>query len=103
TKIVAAVIGLLTLQGLWHGAGELVGLVVSTLLAVVFAPPLGRGFESLFNAIFRTGGMMRRGISIAILGVIITRAVKPRLMRAAPTSRPASGTRRPSTTSSARR
>src|SRR5204862_276384 len=71
TKIVVTLVCLLTVQGLWRGAGELVGLVASTLCAVVFAPPLGRGFEGLFNGIFGTGGVMGRGISIAIVGVII--------------------------------
>jgi hypothetical protein len=74
TKIVAVLICLLTLQGLWRGAGELIGLVTSTLFAVVFAPPLGRGFESVFNSIFRTGGVLGRGISIAIIGLLIIAA-----------------------------
>src|SRR5262245_22048566 len=33
TKIVVCLIALVTLQGLWRGAGELVGLLSSTLLA----------------------------------------------------------------------
>src|SRR5262245_14850196 len=74
TKIVAILICLLTLQGLWRGAGELIGLVVSTLFAVVFAPPLGRGFESVFNSLFRTSGVLGRGISIAIIGLLIIAA-----------------------------
>jgi hypothetical protein len=71
TKIVVSLICLVTLQGLWRGAAELVGLVVSTIFAVALAPALGRGFEGLFRGLFGTTGVLNRTISIAVVGLLI--------------------------------
>ena len=71
TKIVVSLICLVTLQGLWRGAGELIGLVTSTLLAVLMAPTFGKLFEGMIGGIFRTSGVLNRTISIAVVGLII--------------------------------
>jgi hypothetical protein len=74
TKIVVSLMCLVTLQGLWRGAAEIVGLVVSTIFAVALAPLLGRGFEGLFSGIFGTSGVLNRSISVAVVGLMIISA-----------------------------
>jgi hypothetical protein len=71
TKVVVCLMGLLTLQGLWRGGAELVGLVISSIFAIVLAPILGRGFEGLVSTIFGTSGVLNRAISIATVGLLI--------------------------------
>ncbi len=71
TKIVMSVVCLGVLQGLWRGASELVGLVVSSLVAVLLAPPIGRALEGVASAISGTTGMLNRTISIAAVGLLI--------------------------------
>ncbi len=69
TKIVVSLMCLVMLQGLWRGAGELVGLVASSLVAVILAPALGRAFEGVFGGILGTSGILNRMISIAVIGL----------------------------------
>jgi hypothetical protein len=74
TKIVLCLIGLITVQGLWRGAGELVGFVSSTLLAMLLAPSIGRIFEGPIGGLFGTSGILGRTISIALVGIVIIAA-----------------------------
>ncbi len=71
-KVFALVICLSTLQGLWRGAIELAGIVLGMLIGVLLAKPLGIAFEGATASIFSTGGMVNRGLSMAIVAVIIT-------------------------------
>jgi|GEM_PF-1025376 len=70
-KIVALVMCLGMLQGLWRGASELVGIVIASIIAVIIAPPLGRALEDVTAGIFSTAGILNRMISILSVGLII--------------------------------
>lgn len=71
-KVLALVMGLCTLQGLWRGAIELAGLVLGMIVAVILARPLGIAFEGAAASIFNTSGLMNRGLSMAIVALVIT-------------------------------
>ena len=74
-KVLALVMGLGTLQGLWRGAVELTGLVLGMVLAIILARPLGIALEGATRAVFGTGGMLNRGLSMALVVTVVTIAV----------------------------
>lgn len=71
-KIVASVVALCTLQGLWRGASELVGIVVGMILAVILCRPFGRLLEPAIASLTTTGGLSARLIAIAIAAIAVT-------------------------------
>ncbi|MBY0114041.1 MAG: CvpA family protein [Phycisphaerales bacterium] len=89
-KIVAGVIALCTLQGLWRGASELIGIVVGMLLAVILCRPVGKVLEPAIASVTATGGFSSRLIATAlaalgvaalvaiVIGVLSKRAMKSR-------------------------
>ena len=90
-KIVAGVVALCTLQGLWRGASELIGIVVGMLLAVILCRPIGKVLEPAIASVTATGGLSSRLIATAIaaLGVaalvaIVIGVVSKRVMKSRP-------------------
>jgi hypothetical protein len=59
------------LQGLWRGASELIGIVVSSLVAVLIAPPLGRALEGVTSGLLGTGGILNRMIAVVGVGLLV--------------------------------
>lgn len=71
-KVVAAVVVLAMLQGLWRGGAELVGIVSGLVLAVPIAVPVGRAMEGVTAALAGTSGLTNRLISIGIVAALVT-------------------------------
>jgi uncharacterized membrane protein required for colicin V production len=74
-KIACVIVGLTTLQGLWRGAAEVVGIVAGLLIAAVLAGPVGRGLEGVVSSIIGTTGLTNRVASMAIVAVVIVGAI----------------------------
>jgi hypothetical protein len=77
--------------GYYRGATQLVGLVVGTVLAILIAPALGRGLETLVSSLSGASGLTARFLSIALAGAAIITLVSVaigvamrRLVRARP-------------------
>ncbi|HYE61237.1 MAG TPA: CvpA family protein [Phycisphaerales bacterium] len=70
-KIVACVMCLGMLQGLWRGASELVGIVASSLVAVIVAPPMGRALEGVTAGFTGNDGLLNRMVAVALVGLLI--------------------------------
>lgn len=71
-KVVAVVLAICIVQGLWRGAAELVGLVVGMVLGVALCRPLGRLLEPLFASLSGTSGLSSRLLSAAIAAVLVS-------------------------------
>ncbi|MBS0192185.1 MAG: CvpA family protein [Phycisphaerales bacterium] len=71
-KVVAVVLAVCVIQGLWRGAAELVGLVIGMVLGVALCRPLGRLFEPLFAGIAGTRGLSSRLLSTGIAAVFVS-------------------------------
>src|SRR5690348_10688410 len=64
--VTVLVIAASTVQGLWRGATELVGLLIGLILAGLFAAPIGRALEGAVGSIAGTTGMTNRLLSTAL-------------------------------------
>lgn len=71
TRIFVAVVVLSTWQGLWRGAAEAMGVLVGSLLALLLAPPIGRGLEGMIGGLLGTTGLLARILSIGLVGFLI--------------------------------
>ncbi len=88
---VIAIIGLTTLQGLWRGAGEIVGILVAMGVGTLMARPLGRALEGPIHAISGADGIANRVVSIIVAAALVTglfALVASRLARAFLAQRP---------------
>lgn len=73
-RIVALVVALATLQGLWRGATELAGLVIGLILAAFLAGPVGRLLESPIASIAGTTGLTNRLVSMGLVAIVVVAA-----------------------------
>ena len=71
TKIVACMMCLGLLQGLWRGASELVGLVAASMVALVLAPPVGRALEGAVGGVTGMGGVLNRMLAVGVVAVVV--------------------------------
>lgn len=68
-KVVAVLVALCALQGLWRGAAEVAGVVVGMVLAMALAPSLGVLLEGLTGAVAGTTGLTNRAASVVAVGL----------------------------------
>jgi len=71
-KIVALVLSLCIIQGLWRGAAELMGIVAGMIVGVLLCRPIGRLLEPALTSMTRTSGMSARLISVGLAAVVIS-------------------------------
>ncbi|MGH7242963.1 MAG: CvpA family protein [Phycisphaerales bacterium] len=71
-KIVALVLSLCIIQGLWRGAAELIGIVAGMIVGVLLCRPIGRLLEPGLASMTRTSGMSARLISVGLAAVVIS-------------------------------
>ncbi len=78
--LVLAVVFACTAQGWWRGGGEIAGLLIGTVLALLVAPALGPGFDAPVAALFGTAGVQTRavGITLTFVAVMLTVTVAAR-------------------------
>ncbi len=71
-KIVAAVLALCIIQGLWRGAAELVGIVAGMIAGVLLCRPIGRLLEPMLASATSTSGLSSRLLSAGLAAVLIS-------------------------------
>lgn len=71
-KIVALVLGLCIIQGLWRGAGELVGIVAGMIFGVLLCRPIGRALEPTLSSLTSTSGLSSRLISVGLAALVVS-------------------------------
>lgn len=74
-KIVALVLGLCIIQGLWRGAAELIGIVAGMIFGVLLCRPIGRAFEPTLTSMTSTSGLSARLISVGLAALAISAIV----------------------------
>lgn len=71
-KLVAGVLALCVIQGLWRGAAELIGIVAGMIVGVILCRPIGRLFEPLIASLTSTSGLLSRLLSVGLAALIVT-------------------------------
>ncbi|MBX3389444.1 MAG: CvpA family protein [Phycisphaeraceae bacterium] len=74
-KVVALVLGLCIIQGLWRGAAELIGIVAGMIFGVLLCRPIGRALEPALTSMTSTSGLSARLISVGLAALIISAIV----------------------------
>lgn len=89
--VVAAIIALAVLQGLWRGAAEIVAILVAMALGTLLARPLGHAIEGPMHSMTGADGIANRVVAIVVAGTLVTGVfglVASRLTRAFLKGRP---------------
>jgi hypothetical protein len=71
TTLSVAVLGGMTLVGVWRGGAEIAGLAVGMLAAVMCAPLAGRLIEGVTAGALGTTGLLNRMVAIGVSGLIV--------------------------------
>ncbi|MBX3378916.1 MAG: CvpA family protein [Phycisphaeraceae bacterium] len=74
-KVVASVLAMCIIQGLWRGAAELIGLVAGMIVGVLLCRPIGRLLEPALASMTRTSGLSARLISVGLAAVVVSALV----------------------------
>lgn len=74
-KIVALVLALCVIQGLWRGATELIGIVGGMIVGVLLCRPIGRLLEPALASITHTAGLSARLLSVGLAAVVVSACV----------------------------
>lgn len=73
--IVAVIAGACTLQGLWRGASEIVGVLVGMFVAAFLCRPLGRAMEGAVSSLCGTSGLTNRFVSVGLVALLVSATI----------------------------
>lgn len=74
-KIVALVLAICIIQGLWRGAAELIGIVGGMIVGVLLCRPIGKLAEPFLASITQTSGLSARLLSVGLAAVLLSAGV----------------------------